>query len=73
MSVYTTGAFWSQTLDRVIRGAGQGFLLGAGVASTAGDFAMLSWQAAAHGLAGAASMAVLTVAWAIAAPPGEHP
>lgn len=72
MSVYTTGAFWSSVADRAIRSAGQGFLAGAGLSSYAGDFATLSWQAAAHGLAGALSMAILTVAWAIAAPPGER-
>lgn len=45
--------------------------MGAGLGSYAGDFATLSWEAVKHGLGGAAGMAVLTVAWALASPPGD--
>lgn len=72
-SIYASRLFWVQTFDRIVRGLGQGFLLGAGVGSAAGDFAQLSWEAAKHGAGGAAGMAALTLAWAIASPPGEKP
>jgi hypothetical protein len=66
-----TVAFWHDSAERAIRSFAQGFLVGAGLGSYAGDFATLSLQACAHGLAAGASMALLSVLMRLAYPPED--
>jgi len=71
MSAIFTRTFWTAAADRAIRSAAQGFLVGSGVGSAAGSFAVLSVETLVAGLAGAASMALLSVVSTLAFPPGE--
>lgn len=71
MSAIFTRTFWASAADRAIRSAAQGFLVGAGVGTAVGTFAVLSAEALVAGLAGAGSMALLSVVSTLAFPPGE--
>lgn len=71
MSAIFTRTFWASAADRAIRSAAQGFLVASGVGSGVGDFAVLSVETLVAGLAGAASMALLSVVSTLAFPPGE--
>lgn len=71
MSEVFTRAFWESAADRAIRSAAQGFLVGAGVGTAVGTFAVLTWETLVAGAAGAASMALLSVVSSLAFPPGE--
>lgn len=54
--------------NRFVRSAAQGFLAGAGLGAYAGEYAVLSLDAAWAGLLGAVSMTVLSVVMWFAVP-----
>lgn len=55
--------------NRFVRSTAQGFLAGAGLGSYAGEYALLSLDAAWSGLLGAVSMLALSVVMWFAVPP----
>lgn len=69
MEIYFTSSFWDAALGRIIRSAGQGFLLLSGLGAVAGEAAVLSWETFLAGLSGALGMAVLSLVTSLAFPP----